>query len=238
MSDHRSRAEAEIPATHYLGDYNGKGRFISYWHQIDEVLKRDPQFILEVGIGNQFLADFLRNTGKSIITADINPALLPDVVSSIDALPFADQMFDMVISCEVLEHLPLASLKGALQELHRVTSKWAVLSVPNCTRCYCLQVPIPKVGLLRRQWELPAPRNHALIPDHSWEIGHAGVSEQQLVEYFRQTGFTVEVSYRVFEHPYHHFFVLAREQHTEVNSDNESYRQENARNGTFLANRL
>lgn len=209
MADGR-RTEAQIPAAHYLrSNYIAKGRFVSYWHQVDEVLKRDVQSLLEVGIGNHFLADFLGKLGKKIITADINPALLPDVVTSIDALSFADQAFDMVIACEVLEHLPLSSLQGALQELYRVTSKWALVSVPDCTRCYCFQVQVPRLGVLRRQLQLNAPSNHRLIPDHCWEIGH-GASERQVTEACKHVGFKVETSYRVFEHPYHHFFVLAR----------------------------
>ena len=205
------RDEAGIPPDHYLGrGYNSKERFISYWHQIDEVLKHEAQCLLEIGVGNHFLADFVRRLGKRIITADINPALLPEVVGSIGALPFADQSFDLVIACEVLEHLPLASLKPAMQELHRVTSRWVVLSLPNAIRANWLQMSVPRFGILRCKREFPWLPRWPKIPDHYWEIGHAGVSERSLVEIFGQTGFTVEASYRVLENPYHHFFVLAR----------------------------
>jgi ubiquinone/menaquinone biosynthesis C-methylase UbiE len=153
----RRRGEAGIPPSHYLGSaFTSKSRFISYWHQLDELLKREAQFLLEVGTGNQFLTDVVRRLGKEIITADINPALLPDVVGSVEALPFADQTFDMVLACQVLEHLPFASLKGALHELHRVTTRWAVLSVPNSIHSYWLQVSVPRLGPLRYQREFPA----------------------------------------------------------------------------------
>jgi len=208
---HRRGGEAGIPPSHYVGsDFTSKMRFISYWHQLDEVRKREVQSILEVGIGGQFLADSLRRLGRDIVTADINPALSPDVECSIEALPFADQAFDMVLACEVLEHLPFASLAGALQELHRVTSRWAVLSVPNSIRCYWLQVSVPRFGLLRFQREFPVLPRWPETADHHWEIGHGGVSERQLVALFAETGFTVEASYRVPENPHHHFFVLER----------------------------
>jgi hypothetical protein len=210
-ADRDSRAEARIPAAHYLaGTYDSKGRFSSYWHQIHEVSSRGVGRLLEVGVGNRLVSEALGRSGIGVVTADINPNLFPDVTCSIEALPFADQAFDMVIACEVLEHLPLENLEGSLHELRRVAAKWVLLSLPNCTRCYCLQVPMPRLGLLRYQLELPAPPEHALVRDHHWEIGHAGVSKQQLIGIFRQTGFTVEASYRVFEHPYHHFFVLRR----------------------------
>ena len=43
-------------------------------------------------------------------------------------LPFQDGSFDMVIGCEVLEHL--ANPRIAVEEIHRVSRKHALLSVP------------------------------------------------------------------------------------------------------------
>ena len=35
--------------------YNDKGRFNSFWHQIDSVLKLKPANVLEIGTGNGFV---------------------------------------------------------------------------------------------------------------------------------------------------------------------------------------
>ena len=37
-------------------EYDQKPRWISYWHQIDEVLRLAPQTVLEIGIGNQWVS--------------------------------------------------------------------------------------------------------------------------------------------------------------------------------------
>ena len=51
------------------------------------------------------------------------------IQGSIVSLPFADRSIDMVLCCEVLEHVEQPEL--ALAELDRVAAQWLVLSVPN-----------------------------------------------------------------------------------------------------------
>ncbi|MEI6502231.1 MAG: methyltransferase domain-containing protein, partial [Armatimonadota bacterium] len=98
--------EAEISHLHYAdGDYLTKSRFISYWHQINEVLRCGADRVLEVGVGSQVVASSLMRMGKCFVTLDLNPALQPNVVGSIEALPFADEAFELAMAGQVLEHL-------------------------------------------------------------------------------------------------------------------------------------
>ena len=48
---------------------------------------------------------------------------------NIYALPYKDNSFDLLICSEVLEHLEHP--EEALKELHRVTKKYVIFSVPN-----------------------------------------------------------------------------------------------------------
>jgi 2-polyprenyl-3-methyl-5-hydroxy-6-metoxy-1,4-benzoquinol methylase len=48
---------------------------------------------------------------------------------SAEALPFRNESFDLVVACEVLEHLDDPS--SALRELHRVSRDWILASVPR-----------------------------------------------------------------------------------------------------------
>jgi 2-polyprenyl-3-methyl-5-hydroxy-6-metoxy-1,4-benzoquinol methylase len=48
---------------------------------------------------------------------------------SAEALPFRDESFDMVVACEVLEHLDDPA--AALRELRRVSRDWILASVPR-----------------------------------------------------------------------------------------------------------
>ena len=92
--------------SYFLPQYDYKGRFISYWHQINEVIKLKPKSILEVGIGNGLVANYLKQRNYNVVTLDIDPNLNPMVVGSVLNLPFHDQTFDVVTCFQVLEHLP------------------------------------------------------------------------------------------------------------------------------------
>ena len=61
------------------------------------------------------------------------------------ALPFADRSFDLVLCCDVLEHLPDETAAATVAELRRVTRRYLLLNVPfaedlgwsmlSCERC-------------------------------------------------------------------------------------------------------
>lgn len=71
--------------------------------------------------------------------------------ASLDAVPFADRSVDVVLCCEVLEHLPEALLAPACAELARVAAHSVIVTVPNrenrergaidCAACGCRYNP-------------------------------------------------------------------------------------------------
>lgn len=75
----------------YDNNYDTKGRFASYWHQINEVQKLKPSTILEIGVGNSFIHNYLRNKGLKISTLDISKELNPDYIGSVLNMPFEDK---------------------------------------------------------------------------------------------------------------------------------------------------
>jgi ubiquinone/menaquinone biosynthesis C-methylase UbiE len=48
----------------------------------------------------------LKEQGIELITVDIDANLNPDIVASIDKLPFLDNTFEVAIACQILEHIP------------------------------------------------------------------------------------------------------------------------------------
>lgn len=201
--------EAAIPREHYTEDgYDSLGRFVSYWHQIDEVRRSEARSVLEIGVGNGFVSNYLRDRGFDVVTLDVNAQLSPDVVGSITAIPFRDASFDVVTACEVLEHLPQECVAEALREMRRVARTGAVVSVPNRRVVYPVQLTIPRVGV--RRWLLRrhvTPSRH-LCRDHRWEIGDGRVSVAQVRQWIAAAGFILDRDYRPFENTLHHFFVL------------------------------
>ncbi len=90
--------------------------------------------VLEIGCGNGYLSEYVRSLGATVVGCDITPpATAPDVQfvqADGAALPFG-QHFDVVMSFDVLEHIP--DTDQHLREVRRVLRPggYYVLQTPN-----------------------------------------------------------------------------------------------------------
>ncbi|HKQ61854.1 MAG TPA: class I SAM-dependent methyltransferase [Candidatus Polarisedimenticolaceae bacterium] len=113
-----------------------------FLHAFDSSVRQArPRRVLEAGCGEGFLTDRLRRLAPeaAVLGLDESAAILdvaarefpqlPLVRGSIYTLPCDDAAFDLVVACEVLEHLEDA--ERALDELRRATSSHVLLSVPR-----------------------------------------------------------------------------------------------------------
>ena len=203
----------QVEWKHYFNSsYDVKGRFSAYWHQINEIMLLRPQTILEVGIGNGLVADYLKQRGLNVTTLDIDERLKPDCVGSVVDIPFPDGFFAVVACFEVLEHVAYDDFSKALQEVHRVCKSYAILSLPDVGRAYRMNIQIPKIGEFKKLIPLPRlrPPIHKFDGEHWWEIGKAGYPLEKIASHIRNAGFEIGKTYRVFEIPYHRFFVLKK----------------------------
>lgn len=100
----------------------------------------NPQRILEVGCGEGHLIAYLcANLPSATYYAACDLSLsrldpghctrIEFSTASAYQLPYADQSFDLVVCCEVLEHLEDPA--RALRELGRVSSRYILLSTPR-----------------------------------------------------------------------------------------------------------
>ena len=201
----------QVEQKHYFNKtYDSKGRFISYWHQINEIINLPHNIVLEIGIGNGFVSKYLKDRKINVKTLDIDKRLNPDIVGSVLDIPFASESFDVVTCYELLEHLPYENFNKALSEIFRVSKFYAVLSIPDSGRVYQLYLHIPKVGIIKKLIPLPRLKklNHKYDGQHFWEIGKAGYPLDKITDDNQKTGFKIEKTYRVFENAYHTFFIL------------------------------
>jgi len=207
------KMKLQVRPDHYYDiDYDTKQRFCSYWHQIHEILLLKQNEVLEIGVGNRFVSNYLRERGINIVTLDIDKELKPDVVGSVLDIPFRDNSFQIVACYELLEHLPYEYVAKALSEISRVSKQHVILSLPDVNRVYRIYIYIPKVGEIKRLLPLPRIRKpiRKFDGEHYWEIGKTGYPLKRILNDIQKQGLQLERTYRVYENPYHRFFIFRK----------------------------
>ncbi|WP_421773542.1 class I SAM-dependent methyltransferase [Gracilimonas sp.] len=204
-------SDIQVQPDHYSDlSYDSKERFISYWHQIKQIKDSGCNTALEIGVGNGFVSDYLKNKGFDITTFDIDERLNPDIVGSVLNLPFKENEFELITCFEVLEHLPYEDVTLALTQLKKVASKKVIISLPDRTLTYKFLVKLPIIKLKSFMISIPdfLVKEHKFDGQHYWELGKKGYSVADFKKLLRNMGFDIIKSYQIFEVPSHHFFVL------------------------------
>ena len=204
---------AQVHPDHYFNEvYEGKGRFISYWHQIDEIISINPRKILEIGVGSGFVSRYLKERNINVTTLDIDKRLNPVITGSVLNLPFKENSFDIIVCCEVLEHLEYEKFYSSVLEISRVSRAYVILSMPDVSRVSRFSIQVPVIGDLKLLIPIPRFRKlkHKFDGEHYWEIGKKGYPIKKIINDIQRTGMYVEKTYRIFEYPYHRFFLLKK----------------------------
>lgn len=193
--------------------YDSKARWLSYWHQIKEVLALQPKNVLEIGVGNKTVANYLKEQGIILTTLDTNKELQPDIVGNVLNLPLNDNSFEVILCAEVLEHLPFEEFARALKELRRVAKRYVVLSLPHFGPPVKLLFKLPFLREKKIAFKIPFPKRHELGKEHCWEIGKKGYSLAKIKKIIKEY-FKLKNDFIPFANQYHHFFILEKEDRT------------------------
>ena len=205
--------EKQVTAAHYdFAKYVTKARWISFYHQVSEIITAEPDSVLEVGVGPGIIKSILKKTGHCTYESmDIDDELKPDYTGSILDMPFPNNQYDVVGCFQVLEHLPYDNFEKALSELLRVGKKSVIISLPDAGRVMYLDIPrICRHKMFNRPFA--RKRIHTFDGEHYWEINKKGYELHKIINTIKGIGknynFILTKEYRIYENPYHHFFVL------------------------------
>lgn len=203
----------QVSKNHYdFKNYVSKERWASFWHQFDEVIQLAPSSVLEIGVGAGIFKEMASNFGVDIETVDFDPELNPNYVASVTDLPFKDNVYDVVVAFQVLEHLPYDQFLIALNEMERVAARYIVISLPDAETLWRYAFHIPKIGVKSFYIKRPniGPKEHKFNGEHYWEISKKGYPLSRITNDLKRQGLELIKTYRVPEYTYHRFFVLRK----------------------------
>lgn len=156
---------------------------IRYRPILQELEHRQPAFVLDVGSGPEGLGMFWRGEVVGSDLAFKRRPLHRGVVASGLALPFAAQGCPVVVSCDMLEHVPPPERRAAVREMARVAGEALLLTFPSgqaAERMY--QSLARELGAASPEW----------LQEH---LAHGLPDGAQVAAWLREEGWRVEQSW-------------------------------------------
>lgn len=206
--------QQQVDKEHYsFSKYYYPGRWMSYWHETNEILFRpDIASVLDIGPG----CDLLRNVLKTFApqleykTLDVAADVRPDHVGSVTNIPLEENSFDAACAFQVLEHIEFSDFEIALQELKRVSRKYVIISLPHFGPQLTFQLKLPLLPKIELAAKIPFPKKLEFQGQHYWEIGRKGYPAAKIRNTLLKH-FVIEKEFVPFENQYHRFFILKKQ---------------------------
>ncbi|MDR3350105.1 MAG: class I SAM-dependent methyltransferase [Prevotellaceae bacterium] len=202
----------QVDASHYnFQTYTDLPRWTSYWHQITEALALAPKTVLIIGVGDNIVGKTLAAQGVQVYTYDFDKHLHPDYegdVACINAV-LHDKRFDVILCCQVLEHLPRDRFENILQQLAQHAGH-VIISLPYSAMKYKIELKLPVIKTVKANIYIHKFfKKHTFDGEHYWETGTRGHTKRSVLKSMRKF-FAVEKWYIAPHNPYHLFFVLRK----------------------------
>jgi SAM-dependent methyltransferase len=206
--------ETSLERSAYFSDnYFSLKQLCSFVHQIHDIHQLRPKSVLEIGIGNGFTSTFLKRAGYDVTTNDINPSLEPDICCPLSELAqrLSGRSFDLVVCCEVLEHMPFEDFEPNLRTLRSLGNR-LYLTLPNHKAllgfAWLPRLPkVPSIQVGSLYCEIPVAR--PLQAMHYWEVGSADFTSRKSIANRLRNYYSSVTSRRYALNPYHVMFYAA-----------------------------
>ena len=190
-------------------------RWSSYAIQVREVMILKPKKILEIGPGNNIVNGIFKKLGFEVETIDLDERLAPDYVSSItdeNIIRKLSGRFDLILACQVFEHLKYEDFLGTLKSLQKVSPR-IVMSLPYTeinSKFFHVTLKIPGIQKIFFAFKfIYKPIEHKFNGEHYWEIGKKGYHLWKIKADLKSLGWRVDKSFLNSDNPFHYFFVLS-----------------------------
>lgn len=175
-----------------------------YYFLVKDSISFDRKNILEIGGGSGLVRNCLEPVCQNYTTLDVNDNLSPDVISDVCAnVPELRNKFDCVIAADILEHIPFATVKSAVENLHSYLQSggYALITIPHRRSNFMYMTPynVPKffnvpTGLLSLGgfYRRFIKKKIWIDPCHCWEIGDGEHKVSDVNRIFTDSGFEIE----------------------------------------------
>lgn len=200
----------QVEEGHYGASYETLPMWINHWHQIQEILGLKRNRILEIGPGNGVVSYFLKKCGVNVFTTDIDFRNEPDVLSDVTYLPFRQGSFDIILCCEVLEHIPYNQFEKALKEIYGVSNEFVVISLPAPFVGAAMALNLPRLPVFKVHVGMPYMTEKKFDGQHYWELGRLGYHLRRIRNAMKNAGFNIIKEFRPPLSLFCYFFVLKK----------------------------
>ena len=202
--------------TEYYKDFNkyvSRKRWMSYWHQVKEVLDTQPKSVLLIGISNGIIPAILKEKGIQVYTFDNDESLSPDFCGDLRNIEtiLSGWRFDTILCCQVLEHIEFTYFERTLRFFETIVNNNVILSLPHChIAFYCwLCVPLLKNAEFRIIIPSFWIKKCFFNREHKWEVGMRNYSRSKIVSIISPL-YDIQSIYFATLNPYHLFFILKK----------------------------
>jgi SAM-dependent methyltransferase len=181
---------------------------MSYWHQLRVALGTEPDRVLEIGSGTGVFRSYLRSRGIEVACADIDESRDADYVADVsrldETLP-AGLTFDLVVCCQVLEHLPFDKFEDCLRGIAARANPYALITLPYRGLPIVLKIGVDEKALTLG-FRIPKPWPHKFDGQHRWELGWK-YSPRKITRIMKNY-FDVVKRHTIRDNPYHYLWLL------------------------------
>lgn len=207
----------QVNIEHYdFNKYVSKERWNSYYNQIGITIESQPKNVLIIGVGDNIVGEVLKKFGYVVTTFDFAEDVNPDIIGDVTIIDkIINKKYDVVICCQVLEHLPFEKFEDTIKRISKVVSKNGkfILSLPDARTYISFSfrlLGLKKYTFLKRIpvfWKRKFRFDIEGNNEHYWEVGIVDVPCKKIRDTLRKY-FTLEKEFVDSGNLFHHFYIL------------------------------